>query len=560
MQNYTYLKDCKNKKEITEQFFDWLFDKPNIDLSYEIDFTLASSYDDPYIYYPKQIADFFETNAMQRLHKVSQLGSVIKMHSNCYHNRLDHSKGTYNRKLEELIYQMQDASYRKYIEDNNLKLYLIAELIKEAAHDIGHLPLSHVMETTIVGKRGFHEDIGKKILLEDFEIQELLLSISPELPKVLNESLSQDILNFQTHDESNYDVDRLDYLIRDALYLGNPIDFKVEPYEILFAKTDDAGNILKSSDGSIMIAKDLETSKTRIDVYNSNNLQDIENFLNQRLTNYRNTYFSPENQVLDTSISCFLNQLLHSEAVNLLSPNFRNLIEELKSKKLDEISVENLTKFNDLTFYSEVINIAENSSDTNMREFATLVLPSLNSLMDFIYSSLNMTKESKKSDFSQEELDFITKIKYLIHSNSKLSTNLKDKNFFNLNSVYCRDSQKIKELTEKWQSFVHSNSLTVKAYKCTDPIYIKDKTGKIFTLDNHPNRTCDWKEKSETITCAFAFIPELRLNGVDEITIQEIINDFNGFKPIHPQNFINANMSLLQVGHSMESYFDELEI
>lgn len=165
------LSNLKNKREIVENFFRWLFDNEDVELVEEIDLSLASEYYDPYIYYTKEIADFFNTDAMQRLGRVGQLGLMICSNKNCYHNRLEHSKGTYNRKLEELIYLTSDCNYRKYIEQNNLKLYLIAELIKEGAHDIGHLPLSHIMEVQVIGRRDFHEDIGKRILLEDKQIR-----------------------------------------------------------------------------------------------------------------------------------------------------------------------------------------------------------------------------------------------------------------------------------------------------------------------------------------------------------------------------------------------------
>lgn len=165
------LENIQDKKKIVEQFFKWVFDKENIELVEEIDLSLAGYYYDPNIYYTKEIAAFFDTQAMKRLGKVSQLGLMVSENPNCYHSRLEHSKGTYNRKLEELIYLTSDERYKMFIEQNNLKPYLIAELIKEAAHDIGHLPLSHIMEIKVVGRREFHEDIGKRILLEDKEIR-----------------------------------------------------------------------------------------------------------------------------------------------------------------------------------------------------------------------------------------------------------------------------------------------------------------------------------------------------------------------------------------------------
>ena len=149
------LEDINTKENLIQDFYRWLFDNNNVVdksviLEKEVDFSLAPYYTDPYIYYPKQIANFFNTKAMQRLGRVSQLALANDIYPNIYHSRLEHSKGVYNRKLEEFLYHFQDSNWRKYIDENHLKLYLLADLIKMAGHDIGHLPLSHLMETEIL--------------------------------------------------------------------------------------------------------------------------------------------------------------------------------------------------------------------------------------------------------------------------------------------------------------------------------------------------------------------------------------------------------------------------
>ena len=183
------------------------------------------------IYYPSQIKAFFDSKPMQRLSRITQLGLVASENPNMYQNRLEHSKGVYYRKLEEFFYNFQNPEWIKYIEDNNFKLYLIADLIKIAGHDIGHLPYSHALEEQLLGKRGAHEVIGRRIMLESSEIQSLLYSISSELPKIMEELYNGNVLNFSEHDESNYDNDRLDFLTRDSLYNGF---FTYLPIQIIY--------------------------------------------------------------------------------------------------------------------------------------------------------------------------------------------------------------------------------------------------------------------------------------------------------------------------------------
>lgn len=112
------LENVENKKQAFQIFFMWLFDDDriidkSIVLYDEIDFALCSSYCDPNIYYPAQIKRFFDTQAMNRLSRISQLGLAINNHPNLYHSRLEHSKGVYYRKVEEFFYNFQDSSWKK---------------------------------------------------------------------------------------------------------------------------------------------------------------------------------------------------------------------------------------------------------------------------------------------------------------------------------------------------------------------------------------------------------------------------------------------------------------
>lgn len=141
---------------------------------------------DSNIYYPTQFKAFFETKAMQRLNRISQLGLSIIELSYFIQYRLEHSKELIIEKLRISLY-LQNSAWRKYIEDNNLKLYIIAELLKIAGHDIGHPPLSHAFEEHIIQKRGIHEEIGKKIMLENPEVLNIYSSISPSLHSIMNE-------------------------------------------------------------------------------------------------------------------------------------------------------------------------------------------------------------------------------------------------------------------------------------------------------------------------------------------------------------------------------------
>lgn len=556
------LKEIDSKKEITKEFFQWLFDKEEVELTSEIDFSLCPYYNDPYIYYPKEIKNFFETKAMKRLGKIGQLGLTLSKNENSYHTRLEHSKGTYNRKLEELFMLYQNDIYRKHIEDNNMKLYLIAELIKEAGHDIGHLPLSHIMEIQLIQKRNFHEDIGKRILNENEEIQNILKNIDSKLPEILKESLNFDILNSKAHDESNFDVDRLDYLNRDALYLGKKIHLSNEPYKILYAETDLNGNIKKNPDGSIVISNNSNSPRKRIDVYECESLSKIELFLKERVKAYKNIYYSEETQVRDSSVGLFVNSILEKKTEGF--NEFKDFIEHLKNSSYKEINLDEYLSWNDFKFYKNCIEVAQDSDNKNFTDFASIIIPPLDNLMTFTHQSLQLNNNSIKT-LTDDEIEFILKIKELINTNSELSQNLKNKNFFYSNAYFYNPSQTSDDLLKKYGSIIHTSSATVTGYNSSEPIYIKDSDGKIYSLDEHPKRSVNWKKSNETVNVTFILLPELREKGLDDYTIKNILNNLEkGNKKegsyTEPTEYNQLNLSPLQTGHSMRKIFEEIEI
>ena len=303
-----FIQNVENKEPIIKEFYTWLFDdsriiNKNVNLQKEIDLSLTPFYSDSNIYYPKQIADFFETKAMKRLGRISQLALAVNDYTNAYHNRLEHSKGTYNRKLEEFLNEYTNPEWKKYIEDNNLKLNLFACLIKMAGHDIGHFPLSHVFEESIYNKHDAHEVIGKKIILEDEEIQQLLSSISPFLNDVIKELFEKDAFNLSFHDEGNFDVDRLDYISRDSLYIGVPFNSKSLLYKKVAIKTDLSGKPILEEDFSL--SKE-NNGHNFIDVYDYSSLEYIETFLHTRFNNYKKIYMSKKTKIAESAIKAFM--------------------------------------------------------------------------------------------------------------------------------------------------------------------------------------------------------------------------------------------------------------
>ena len=552
MQN---LKDTENKKELIKDFFTWVFDEKsitnkNISLVGEIDLSLCPNYMDSNIYYPKQFADFFETPAMKRLGRISQLGLAINSNSNLYHSRLEHSKGTYNRKLEEFLYNYQNPDWRKNIEEKDLKLYLIAELLKMAGHDIGHPPLSHAMEEQIFKYRGAHEEIGKRIMLEDSNIQKVYKSISPDLLNVMNKLYNEDILNFKQHDESNYDVDRLDYLLRDNFYLGLANDLSTQKYSSIPILTDENGKPKLNSDSSICESSD---GKTFIDVYDFDVLPEIEKILQLRKNCYKDIYLSPNTHIYETCIESFINSFLESESQ--VGINLKNLLLKMKSGNTDTINLKDYINFDEIVLYSELLDIAELHENPNIRDLAIMIIPNIDSFLTLIYSHLNLYNSDNQ--YTDYDKNLLKKIKSIISSDSELFEKLSNKDFAFSNTLILPD-----DYPENSDIPLNIQKSKIKAYKTKEPIFIRDSSGKIFELSNHPNRTCDWANEYCELNLKFAFIPYLKFKGIPDNRINELSSQCKNAIMIKKQyeipSNINHSLSPLKVHNKLEDKFLDL--
>ena len=157
-----------------------------------------------------EVEDFalalLDSPALQRLRYIRQLGFSYLVYPGANHTRFEHSLGTMF---------LADVACQKFgLPDDERTLVTAAALL----HDIGHGPFSHASEPlmeTYLGRT--HDDIGPIVeeqagsILKDAGIdpEELCSVVKGEHP--LSGIIHGDL-----------DVDRMDYLLRDAYYTGAP--------------------------------------------------------------------------------------------------------------------------------------------------------------------------------------------------------------------------------------------------------------------------------------------------------------------------------------------------
>ena len=155
--------------------------------------------------------ELLETPAFQRLRYVRQLGHAFLVYPGATHTRFEHALGAYHLARRALTLLTEDG--QAVDPADALRLRLAALL-----HDVGHYPFSHALEEAGLPN---HEELARHHLGQP-EVAAALEHWGIALPKLLA------LIRGQTREplaglvSGAVDVDKLDYLSRDAWMCGVP--------------------------------------------------------------------------------------------------------------------------------------------------------------------------------------------------------------------------------------------------------------------------------------------------------------------------------------------------
>jgi hypothetical protein len=198
-----------------------------------------------YIELDDLVQDLLSTPQVQRLRRVKQLGFSNLVYPGANHTRFEHSLGAMH--LASMLTRNLDS-----IEEEKKAEIKAAALL----HDVGHGPFSHVTENVIYKyTRHRHDDV--KEILGKGEIRDILGNhgISPRnlVKHIKGETSLGQILS------SEIDVDRMDYLVRDAHYTG--VAFGVVDYNRLINQMSFYEDRLVVNYGGLKAAESLLVSR-----------------------------------------------------------------------------------------------------------------------------------------------------------------------------------------------------------------------------------------------------------------------------------------------------------
>ncbi|MCO8243902.1 HD domain-containing protein [Haladaptatus sp. AB643] len=197
--------------------------------------------------------ELLDTHAVQRLRHITQLGTARLVYPSANHTRFEHSLGVYHLACEAL---------------ENLGIEgRQAERVRAAAllHDVGHSPFSHTIEELIHRRTGkYHDDVLD--LLTDSTVGDILRDHDLDPTTIAGLIAGEGELGQLVSGE--LDVDRMDYLVRDAHHTGVPygtIDHERLTHELTFA---DGRLVL--AEGNVQTAESLLVARALMNptVYN----------------------------------------------------------------------------------------------------------------------------------------------------------------------------------------------------------------------------------------------------------------------------------------------------
>ncbi len=284
----------------------------------------------------KLILELIDSKEVQRLRRIRQLSGVAMVFHTAEHSRFTHSLGAYH--MANLI--LHHVEGIEVLSEYERLLLLSSALL----HDIGHGPYSHAFENVLETS---HEEMTEKIILSESSDVNKILSKVP--------NLAFDVASVIAHKgkyplieslvSSQLDVDRMDYLTRDAYFTGATYG------------TIDMHRLLRSMiiiDGKLL--------------YRTSGVHTLESYLMSRYHMYFQVYYHPVARAYELLLESIYERIKDLTALNVkIDANIESFLNVIKNNndvvsyiELDDAYVngfiKQLTKSND-----EVLNKLANA-------------------------------------------------------------------------------------------------------------------------------------------------------------------------------------------------------
>jgi len=214
----------------------------------------------PDLQIPRELEDVLSHPVFNRLRFIKQLGlkAYCGRFPSANHTRYEHSIGTMH------LAGKLCSCLERNTTDRDLKgsVTQYKELIKLAAllHDIGHGPFSHTIDEVLKGEFNKpHEEVTEQIIKNIMQDSIESVVDSSSIQEICNMILSEHTEHPYLNDiiSGELDVDRMDYLIRDAYHTG--VEYRFYPDSLI--------QTMKVSKHPLVHAEELQKYQVDVDTF-----------------------------------------------------------------------------------------------------------------------------------------------------------------------------------------------------------------------------------------------------------------------------------------------------